>query len=96
MLIQDFRIECMLPDTVGEIVHSSLSTSRNGAAGHYQSGDAHVKEVNRNAKKWVIGVPTHKQWIQSFRNLDKLDAIRLSTFHDAGLHDEKDKSSLKS
>ena len=88
MLFQDFRIECLMPDQVREIVYSLMSSSRNNSGGHYQSGDAHVEEINKKAKKWVIGVPTHAQWIQSFRNLDKLDTIRKNTLDEIGLKDE--------
>ena len=75
MLAHDFRLEILMPDEIKSIVRSSLSLSRTKHYGHYQSGDAAVEEINKEAKKWVIGVPTTIQWQRSFRNLDKLDEV---------------------
>lgn len=77
-----------MPDQVREIVYSSMTSSRNNSGGHYQSGDSHVEEINKKAKKWVIGVPTHAQWIQLFRNLDKLNTIRKNTLDEIGLKEQ--------
>jgi len=32
--------------------------SRTRRPGHYLSGDAVIEEINKQGKKWVIGVPT--------------------------------------
>jgi len=59
------------------MLHSSLSSSRTEQPGHYQSADAAIEEINKAAKKWVIGVPTATQWIRSLRNLDKMDQVNI-------------------
>ena len=37
--------------------HLSLVLSRTGRVGHYQSGDAIIEEVNKEAKRDLVGVP---------------------------------------
>ena len=34
-----------------------------GRLGHYQSGDAIIEEINKEAKRDVVGVPDETQWI---------------------------------
>ena len=58
----DFRIEYMIPNEVKQSMHSTFSMSRNGKDGHYQGGDAIIEEINKQGKKWIIGVPTEMQW----------------------------------
>ena len=78
MTTHDFRIGCLIPNEIKDCMHSTLSLSRTGRHGHYQSGDAMIEEINKQAKKWVIGVPTQSQWKRSFRNLDNLDEVNIS------------------
>ena len=49
--------------------------SRNGKDGHYQGGNAIIEKINKQGKKWIIGVPTEMQWQKSFRNLDILEKV---------------------
>ena len=71
----DLKQTIRLPEEVRELIQNTITTSRNGKIGHYQGGDALLEEINKNAKKWVIGVPTDKQWKQSFRNLDTVTKV---------------------
>jgi hypothetical protein len=69
-------IETMMPDNITEIVKSSLTLSRTGNMGHFQGGDACLEEINKEAKTWVTkGVPSEKEWLKIFRNLDKLSQV---------------------
>ena len=58
------------------MVDKSMTASRTGGFGHNQGGDALLEEVNKNAKAWIIGVPTNEQWERSFRNLDILSEVQ--------------------
>ena len=60
--------------------------------GHNQSGDAIIEEVNKDAKRDVVGVPSAAQWKRSFRNLDNMNKLRSATFYDAGIRDTKNSS----
>ncbi|MES9884493.1 MAG: hypothetical protein ABW185_26915, partial [Sedimenticola sp.] len=73
-------IEKMMPPSLNDLVHSSLTLSRVGNAGHYQGGDACLEEINKEAKSWVspVGVPTEKEWEKVFRNLDSLNKVFMS------------------
>ena len=73
----EFRIECIAPNEIKSYMHSAFSMSRTNRPGHYQSGGAVIEEINKQGKKWVIGVPTQSQWTRSFRNLDMLDKVNM-------------------
>ena len=75
IIYNDFKLAYLMPFPVAEGFYSSISASRIGRVGHYQSGDALLEEINKAAKKWVLGVPNDAQWLQSFRNLDKLTEV---------------------
>ena len=70
-------IEFKMPQKVKDIVFSSMTLSRIGNTGHYQGGDACLEEVNKEAKAWIspIGVPSDRDWLKVFRNLDKLNEV---------------------
>ena len=66
-----------MPQKVKEIVFSSMTLSRVGNTGHFQGGDACLEEVNKEAKAWIspVGVPSDRDWIKVFRNLDKQNEV---------------------
>ena len=49
-----------------------------------------IEEINKEAKRDVVGVPSEKQWTQSFRNLDNMNLLRKATYCDSGLKDPKE------
>ena len=55
-----------MPDELKNVMESSFSASRTGNLGHFQSSDALIEEINKNGKKWALGVPTEQQWQKSF------------------------------
>lgn len=83
------RIEVLMPHEVRVIKFTSLVLSRTGRVGRYQSGDAVIEEVNKEAKRDLVGVPNESQWRRSFRNLDAMNKIRSQAFKDAGVTDPK-------
>lgn len=70
-------IESMMPEEVMQILQSSFTLSRIGNVGHCQGGDACLEEINKDAKAWIkqIGVPSKKEWLKVFRNLDRMDEV---------------------
>ena len=68
LLVQDFKIDCRMPEETKCLMSDTLSFGRHGH-------DAVIEEINKAAKKWVIGVPTNIQWKRSLRNLDKMDKV---------------------
>lgn len=64
-----------LPTLIDTIISESITGRRNIKSKSNQGGDVLLEEINKNAKKWVIGVPTNLQWQKSFRNLDNLDEV---------------------
>lgn len=67
----------MIPEEVMQILQSSFTLSRIGNVGHYQGGDACLEEINKDAKAWIkqIGVPSEKEWLKVFRNLDRMNEV---------------------
>ena len=89
LIAQEKRIEALMPREVLNLKYSSLVLSRTGRAGHYQSGDAIIEEINKEGKRDLVGVPNETQWKRAFRNLDMMNQVRSSTFRDAGIKDTK-------
>ena len=89
IITQERRIEILMPEEVRSMKFNTLSLSRTSRTGHYQSGDAIIEEVNKEAKRDLVGIPSTKEWKRSFRNLDNINAIRSAAFHDAGITDPK-------
>ena len=89
ILSHEIKTEVLMPADVRSLKFKSLSTSRTSRAGHYQSGDALVEEVNKEGKRWIMSLPTMKQWTRSFRNLDRVNHIRKTTLSDMGLADPR-------
>ena len=81
--------EALMPREVLNLKYSSLVLSTTGHAGHYQSGDAIIEEINKEGKRDLVGVPSETQWKRAFRNLDMMNQVRSSTFRDAGIKDTK-------
>ena len=51
-----------MPREVLNLKYSSLVLSRTDRAGHYQSGDAIIEEINKEGKRDLVGVPSETQW----------------------------------
>ena len=70
-------IESMMPVELNQCVYSSFTLSRTGNTGHYQGGDACLEELNKEAKSWIppVGVPSNREWLKGFRNLDDLNEV---------------------
>jgi hypothetical protein len=71
-------IEAMMPEDLKDLIMRSFTLSRTGNVGHYQGGDACLEEINKEAKSWIspVGVPTEKEWVKTFRNLDSLSEVK--------------------
>ena len=76
----DIKVWSLAPQAMKELISNSLTVSRTAREGHYQGGDAVLEEINKEAKKWVIGVPSSRQWVRSFRNLDNLNQVKTISF----------------
>ena len=70
------KTEALMPCEIRSIKFSSLVLGRTGRLVHYQSGDAIIEEINKEAKRNLVGVPNEDQWRRSFRNLDNMNEIR--------------------
>ena len=81
------KVEHNMPLELKHMKNSSLVMSHTKSKGCYQSGDAMIKERNKEAKRDVGGVSNKSQWTQSFRNLDNMNKLRQATFSDASLKD---------
>ena len=86
---QEKRIEALMPEKIKSLKLSSFILSRTQRIGHYQEGDAAIEEVNKEAKRDLVGVSNETQWKRSFRNLDDMNKIRTSTFADTKIKDPK-------
>ena len=81
-----------MPHEVRSVKYTSLVLSRTGRLSHYQSGGTIIEEINKEAKRDLVGVPNESQWQRSFKNLDNMNEIHLKTFKDAGVTDQKSTS----
>ena len=81
-----------MPHGIRKLKYLSLVLSRTRRLGYYQSGDAIIEEINKEAKRDVVGVPNETQWKRSFRNLDTMNKIRRVTCTDAGIKDQRNSS----
>ena len=62
------KSEKSIPKEVKEVLHKNLTVCRTGRTAHDLGGDAVLEEINKAAKKGVIGVPSFNQWQKTFRN----------------------------
>ena len=81
--------EALMPREVLNLKYSSLVLSTTGHAGHYQSGDAIIEEINKEGKRDLVGVPNKTQRKRAFPNLDMMNRVRYSTFRDSGIKGTK-------
>ena len=51
-----------MPPEISSVRFSSRILSRTNQIGHYQSGDAVMEEINKVAKRNILGVPSDIQW----------------------------------
>ena len=56
------KIEIQMPPEISSVRFSSRILSRTNQIGHYQSGDAVMEEINKVAKRNILGVPSDIQW----------------------------------
>ena len=82
LIAQEKRIEALMPREVLKLKYSALVLSKTGCAGHYQSEDAIIEEINKKGKRDLVGVPNETQWKRAFLNLDAI-------LRDAGIKDTK-------
>ena len=63
-----------MPCELQKHMDTYAAVPRIGHKGKCQSGDAMLKEVNKESKSWLklSVVPSEEQWLRVFRNLDKL------------------------
>ena len=73
-------IEALMPHRIRALKYSSLVLSRTGRSGHNQSGDAVIEEINKEAKRDLVGVPNETQWKRSVRNLDMMNTLRATLY----------------
>ena len=65
-----------MPSQISLLKSSPLVLSRTVRVGHYQSGDAVTEEINKEAKRDLVGVSIQIQWKRSFQKLDMINEIR--------------------
>ena len=53
LISHEIRIEALMPHEICKFKFSSLVLSRTRRLGHYQSGDAIIKQINKEAKRDV-------------------------------------------
>ena len=94
-MTQERRIEILMPEEIRNLKFKTLCLNRTDRVGHYQSGDAIIEEVNKEAKRDLVGVPSSSQWVRSFRNLDNMNKIRAAVFEDAHITDPKNAKSKR-
>lgn len=57
IVYNDSHLQVLMPDELKNIMESNFSVIRTGSLSQFQSGDAHLKEINENGKKMILGVP---------------------------------------
>ena len=62
LISQEKKIEALMPPEIRTLKFSSLVLSRTQRVGHHQSGDAIIEEVNKEAKRDLVGVPNETHW----------------------------------
>ena len=61
IISQEKKIDVLMPSPLRQIKFNTLVTSRKNNIGHYQSGDAILEEINKEAERSAIGVPGERQ-----------------------------------
>ena len=56
------KIGIQMPPEISSVKFSSLVLSRTNRIGHYQSGDAVIEEINKEAKRNLVGVLNDIRW----------------------------------
>ena len=71
-----------MPEELKNLKKQFMSGSRTGNIDKSQGGDALLEEVNKDSKSWLkmAGIPSEKQWLRVFRNLDKLNELSLTFY----------------
>ena len=71
-----------MPEELKNLKKQFMSGSRTGNIDKSQGGDALLEEVNKDSKSWLkmAGIPSEKQWLRVFRNLDKLNEASMTLF----------------
>ena len=71
-----------MPEELKNLKKQFMSGSRTRNIDKLQTGDALLDEVNKDSKSWLktAGIPSEKQWLRVFRNLDKLNEASMTLF----------------
>ena len=91
LLLNDLINRHRVPGSTLKLIDETSTMSRTGQEGRYQSGDDELEEINKNWKKWTVGVPSQTQWKKLFRNLDKMETLCNKALGDAGNTDPPSK-----
>ena len=96
IISQEKMINFLIPRQIKDLKDSSLVLIRMKRTGHFQSGDAIIQEINKEAKRDIVRVSSDLQWKQSFRNLDKMNKMYENMFKDMCVKDYKNQHQTKS
>lgn len=70
--------DLIMPAEVKEFVQKHQSISHSGQHGRGEDMDFQLENINKQSKVWTPkGVPSEADWLRTFRNLEKLDKVRI-------------------
>ena len=87
--VTDEADRALFPQQINLFLDKSDAVSPSGNPSAGQGPDFILEEKNKKSKAWIHGVPDSNQWLQTFRNLDKLDILRSCTMSRLCLNDAK-------
>ena len=70
-----------MPTKLCDTLEKYVTGSKTNTSGRSQGGDAMLEELNKESKSWLkmAGIPGEGQWINVFRNIDKLNKVSFKT-----------------
>ncbi|KAJ8027943.1 hypothetical protein HOLleu_30043 [Holothuria leucospilota] len=84
------RNDILMPPKVKQFVHKFQAVSQSGQIDRCEDMDFQLENLNKRSKVWTPkGVPSESDWMRAFRNLEKLDKLRLTTLERMGCNDPK-------
>ena len=71
-----------MPEELNNFKKQFMSGSRTGNIDKSQGVDALLEEVIKDSKSWLkmAGIPSEKQRLRVFRNLDKLNEVSMTLY----------------
>ena len=71
-----------MPEELNNLKKQFMSGSRTGNIDKSQGVDALLEEVIKDSKSWLkmAGIPSEKQRLRVFRNLDKLNEVSMTLY----------------